>query len=107
MSKINTFKDIIFEEHPNVPGAIRGNCELPNDWSLTVTAGPGFYSNPGGIAFKDDIKSPKEVYQFEVAVINEAGKYTSKTKGWQTREDIDEIIKEVSDTVNRHINKLL
>lgn len=107
MSKVKTFKDIEFKAHPNCLGAIRGDFDLPNNWSISVVAGPGFFSIPGGISTKEDIKSPDEVDQFEVAIRNEAGMYTSESKGWQTREDIDNIIKTLSETINRHENAVI
>jgi len=87
---MKTFKDITFKKH-RINGAIQGLLMLPNGIELSVVAGPSLYSMP-----KDFIKSSDEVSTFEVLAFDKNGEHLGEVKGWQSREDINELIKTLS-----------
>ena len=68
-----TFDNIKFERHSTIPGAIMGRLVLPNGISLSVVGGVGAYGNG--------------VNTFEVLVSTH-----DDVIGYQTREDINELI---------------
>lgn len=93
---MKTFENITWKPH-SLEGAIQGTMELDNDRTLSVVAGNGLYSTP-----RDSISSVSEVSAFEVAVFEPNGDFwtsedwTDEVVGWQTREDINNIIIEAS-----------
>jgi len=90
-----TFNDIKFKDHP-VGYGILGTLKV-NGFTVSVIAGPGFYSFP-----KQDFKSPDKYEAFEVAVWDQDGTYiTDKffdddhdndVRGWLSRDDINHLI---------------
>ena len=75
-----TFDNIKFERHSTIPGAIMGRLVLPNGISLSVVGGidAGLYGNG--------------VNTFEVLVSS----IHDDPIGYQTREDINELIASLS-----------
>tara|TARA_Y100000389_G_scaffold191510_1_gene217801 strand:+ start:263 stop:529 length:267 start_codon:yes stop_codon:yes gene_type:complete len=82
------FKDIKWKQHKLGEGFIQGLLMLDNGIELSVVAGPGMYSLP-----RDAGNSPDDFDKFEVAVIDQDGKFIGDVEGWQSRDDIDELIK--------------
>tara|TARA_R100000742_G_C4275022_1_gene95257 strand:+ start:939 stop:1229 length:291 start_codon:yes stop_codon:yes gene_type:complete len=89
------FKNLYFREHSNTKKGIVANLTMNNGKILSVVAGPGFYSNPGGISeceWKDN-PHPSQFASFEVAIIDESEENGQMDViGWQSREDINKII---------------
>ena len=81
------FKDIKWKQHKLGKGFIQGLLMLNSGIELSVVAGPGMYSLP-----RDAGNSPDDFDKFEVAVIDQDGKFIGDPKGWQSRSDIDELI---------------
>ena len=81
------FKDIKWKQHKLGKGFIQGLLMLDNGIELSVVAGPGMYSLP-----RDAGDSPDDFDKFEVAAIDQDGKFIGDPKGWQSRSDIDELI---------------
>ena len=84
---MKTFKDIKWKQHKLGKGFIQGLLMLNSGIELSVVAGPGMYSLP-----RDAGNSPDDFDKFEVAVIDQDGKFIGDPKGWQSRSDIDELI---------------
>ena len=71
---------------------------------LSVVAGPGLYSMPGGINQNrdvfDDYPDSNDFTSFECAIIDEKldDEFQEwQVKGWQTRGDINKLITEYTD----------
>tara|TARA_Y100001938_G_C8041114_1_gene406172 strand:+ start:788 stop:1084 length:297 start_codon:yes stop_codon:yes gene_type:complete len=93
------FKNLYFKPHSATNKGIVANLTMGNGKVLSVVAGPGFYSTPGGISeinwldkFKDN-PHPSQFSSFEVAIIDESTDQFDVI-GWQSREDINKIIKD-------------
>ena len=92
------FKNLYFKPHSATKKGIVANLTMGNGKILSVVAGPGFYSNPGGMGeikwldkFKDN-PHPSQFSSFEVAIIDESTDQFDVI-GWQSRKDINKIIK--------------
>ena len=93
---MKTFKDIKFKPHKVGKGAIQGLLMLDNGIELSVVAGEGMYSTgKGGI--REAINKVEDASSFEVAIFDQDGKFipadNDMVLGWQSREDIDKLIK--------------
>ena len=80
---------------------IAASLEIKPKVFLSVVGGPGMYSSPGGITKDrdqfDDYPDSNEFVSFEVAIIDENldDEFQEwQVKGWQTRDDINKLIKE-------------
>ena len=97
MRDMKTFNDIKFGPHPL--GGIQGKLII-NGITLSVVAGEGLYSSP-----RTNGTSPKDFVSFEIGVWDDNGWLTSKlvdtdgddVKGWQTIDDINNVIKKIED----------
>tara|TARA_R100001480_G_scaffold29252_8_gene39743 strand:+ start:560 stop:901 length:342 start_codon:yes stop_codon:yes gene_type:complete len=98
MTKL-TFNDIKFGVHPIGMG-IHGELKI-NDYTLSVIAGPGFYSNFNSGVFDPQIHNVDDFSSFEIAVFNDDGYVTRKffdddhdndVRGWLTRDEINDLI---------------
>ncbi len=79
------FKNLVFVSHPMNPNkAIMAKYRFDNGKELSVVAGPGLYSSPGGLDCKDAIQKESDVLLFEVM-------FDDEVTGWQNREDINKI----------------
>ena len=85
---MKTFKDITFKKHRVVEGGLQGLLMLDSGIELSVVAGPSLYSLP-----RAAVKNPNEVSTFEVLAFDADGEHLGDVKGWQSREDINELIK--------------
>ena len=89
------FKDIKWKQHKLGKGFIQGLLMLDNSIELSVVAGKGMYSLPRNAG-----DSPEDFNKFEVAVFDEDGNFImddgNDVLGWQSRSDIDELIKKWS-----------
>jgi len=96
---MKTFKDITFKQHKLGKGHIQGLLMLDNGIELSIVAGKGMYSSSkdGVRASVDDVK---DVLSFEVAVFDDGGNFiesdAGSVLGWQSREDINTLIKTFS-----------
>ncbi|MDB4414437.1 hypothetical protein N9034_01335 [bacterium] len=93
---MKTFKDIKFKPHKVGKGAIQGLLMLDNGIELSVVAGEGMYSTgKGGV--REAINKVEDASSFEVAIFDQDGKFipadNDMVLGWQSREDIDKLIK--------------
>jgi hypothetical protein len=94
---MKTFKDIIFKQHKVGKGSIQGLLMLDNGIELSVVAGTGMYS-AGKNGVREAVDNVKDVSSFEVAVFDQDGEFIGgdMVLGWQSREDINELIKKFS-----------
>ena len=94
---MKTFKDIIFKQHKVGKGNIQGLLMLDNGIELSVVAGTGMYS-AGKTGVREAVDNVKDVSSFEVAVFDQDGEFIGgdMVLGWQSREDINELIKKFS-----------
>jgi|TARA_B110000914_G_scaffold202708_1_gene195816 hypothetical protein len=89
------FEDIKWKQHQLGKGSIQGLLMLDNGIELSVVAGSGMYSTSKGGA-RSAVNNVKDVSSFEVAAIDVDGEFLGDPKGWQSREDINELIKLLS-----------
>tara|TARA_R110000737_G_scaffold7931_2_gene23002 strand:+ start:8956 stop:9234 length:279 start_codon:yes stop_codon:yes gene_type:complete len=92
---MKTFKDITFKQHQLGKGNIQGLIMLDNGIELSVVAGTGMYS-AGKTGVREAVDNVKDVSSFEVMAIDVDGEFLGDPKGWQSREDINELIKLLS-----------
>ena len=94
---MKTFKDITFKQHKLGKGNIQGLIMLDNGIELSVVAGTGMYS-AGKNGVREAVDNVKDVSSFEVAVFDQDGEFIGgdMVLGWQSREDINELIKKFS-----------
>ena len=86
------FKDLIFKDNTFM---INAHHVFDNNWEISVSAGSGIYSTP-----KEDLKDPELFSSFEIAIFNQNGDFATSevlqidddVAGWQSREDINNII---------------
>ena len=94
------FRNLKFRPHRYDKKAIQAKLELEPNVFLSVVAGPGMYSLPGGSADRekfDDYPDSNDFTSFETAIIDENINdefQEFQVIGWQTRQDINKIIRE-------------
>ena len=93
---MKTFKDIKFKQHRLGKGNIQGLLMLDNGIEFSDVAGKGMYSTgKGGV--REAIDKVEDASSFEVAVFDQDGKFIGADDdlvlGWQSREDINKLIK--------------
>ena len=94
---IPTFKNLKFRPHQIDSKCIRASLELKPNITLSVVAGPGMYSLPGGSGDRskfDEYPDSNDFSSFEVMVIDETLSNDAQADviGWQSREDINNLI---------------
>jgi hypothetical protein len=73
------FDQLTFQPHLNgIPGAIAARHKFPNDWEISVVAGPGGCGLYGNL---DD-------GTYEVAIIRPNGNMTEDVSGWNTKQEV-------------------
>jgi|TARA_B110000305_G_C19095420_1_gene472776 hypothetical protein len=77
---MTSFKNLVFVDHP-IGGGIMAKYRFDSGDTLSVVAGAGLYSTPNS-----PISKPEDVVSFEVM-------FDGEVKGWQSRDEIDEIFK--------------
>ena len=92
------FEDLVFDKHRVMPTeGIAALAIFPNDIEVSVVAGKGLYSTPGGLSLQDEnkgiVSNADEVSTFEVGIFR--GDNEVEVLGWQTREDIEMIFNNV------------
>ena len=94
-----TFRDLKFRPKKYDKKCISATLELEPKVFLSVVAGPGLYSSPGGINQNRDVfvdyPDSNDFISFECAIIDENldDEFQEwQVKGWQTREDINKLI---------------
>ena len=81
------FKNLSFIKHPNISEGIMAQVICNNGKRVSVVAGKGMYStSKEGV--KEACNEVKEAVSFEVMVGD------GDVIGWQTREDINKILRE-------------
>jgi len=89
------FKDITFKQHKLGKGHIQGLLTLDKGIKLSVVAGKGMYSS-GKSGVRTSINDVKDASSFEVALIDQDGNFIGADNdivlGWQSRDDIDNLI---------------
>ena len=102
---IPTFRNLKFRPHRTTVKAIAASLEVNPNVYISVVAGPGFYSTPGGVTANlddfDDYPDSNEFSSFEVAVIDEnlsEDEQKWDVNGWQSRQDINQLI---ANTINK------
>mgnify|MGYP003152931657 FL=1 len=97
---MKTFEDIEWKKHQLGPGFIQGLLMLDSGIELSIVAGSGMYSNSkAGVSKPVDIMKIDEIVSFEVCIFNDDGfleAMDDEVLGWQSREDINELIKKHS-----------
>jgi len=95
-----TFRNLKFRPHSVDKKCISASLEIKPKVFISVTAGPGMYSIPGGIGVDreefDDFPDSNEFSSFEVAIIDESlpdDEQQWDVKGWQSRDDINKLIR--------------
>ncbi len=93
-----TFKDLKFKPHKVIPKkGIQATLEIKPQVFISVIAGEGFYSS-GKTGNRAAVTNPKDVSSFEVGIVDEnlpEDEQQWEVMGWQSREDIDSILKNV------------
>jgi hypothetical protein len=87
------FKDLEFKKHSVVEG-IQATLEIKPKIFLSVVAGDGMYST-GKTGHRAAVSKVEDVSTFEVGIIDENLDEENQewdVRGWQTREDIDNIL---------------
>ena len=92
---MKTFKDVDFKKHKLGEGHIQGLLMLDNGIELSIVAGKGMYSS-GKSGVREAVHCDQDVSSFEVLAFKNDGTHLGDVKGWQSREDIDELIKSLS-----------
>ena len=90
-----TFKDLKFKKHRVVEG-IQATLEIKPKVFMSVVAGDGMYSN-GKTGNRAAVSKVEDVSSFEVGIVDEnlpEEDQQWEVVGWQSREDIDKLIKE-------------
>ena len=94
---MKTFKDLVFKKHKVCKG-IQASLEIKPNVFISVVAGEGMYSTSRN-GVKKAVDKVEDVSSFEVAIINENlpdDEQQWDVNGWQTRDDINKLIKENS-----------
>ena len=89
-----TFKDLIFKSHPSTRIGIQAVLSLNENIDLSVVAGEGFYSTIRKEAKGMEYPDSNSFSSFEVGIIT--NNESIDVIGWQSREDINNIIKKYS-----------
>ena len=93
---MKTFEDIEWKKHQLGPGFIQGLLMLDSGIELSIVAGSGMYSNSkAGVSKPVDIMKIDEIVSFEVCIFNDDSfleAMDDEVLGWQSREDINELI---------------
>jgi hypothetical protein len=97
-----TFNNLHFRDHGVTQRGIHATLKMDNGKVLSVVAGDGFYSLPGGtstgvqgVSSIPKSPSPDFFNKFEVAIMGEDEDTEDwDVRGWQTRKNITKIIKE-------------
>ena len=93
---MSKFDDVVWIDHSC--GGLKGTLVV-NDFRLSILGGSGFYSNP-----RENLKDPEDFSAFEIAVFNSNGDWATEVFfphelddviGWQSREDINELIEKI------------
>jgi len=92
---MKTFKYVSWKQHRLGKGNIQGLLKLDNGIELSIVAGTGMYS-AGKTGVRGAVDNVEDVSSFEVAAIDVDGEFLGDPKGWQSREDINELIKLLS-----------
>ena len=94
---MKSFKDVIFKKHRLGKGHIQGLLMLDNGIELSVVAGSGMYS-AGKDGVRGAVNNVKDASSFEVAIFDQDGEFIGDDMvlGWQSREDINKLIKKFS-----------
>lgn len=80
------FKNLVFVSHPMNPDkAIMAKYRFDNGKVLSVVAGEGLYSNSRD-GVRAAVNNVKDVASFEILLDGD-----DDVRGWQTRQDIDNI----------------
>ena len=97
---MKNFEDIEWKKHQLGPGFIQGLLMLDSGIELSVVAGSGMYcSSKAGTCKPVDIMKIDEILSFEVAIFNDGSfleEMDDQVLGWQSREDINNLIKKHS-----------
>ncbi len=96
------FSDIIFKPHPYA--GWKSRTFFPNGFELSVVAGESMYCSP-----RKNLESPYDYECYEIAVFDSDGEFCTKqflgdgyaddVLGWQTREEIESLMKTISEHV--------
>ena len=95
---MKTFKDLVFKKHRVTKKAIMASLELKPNVFISVVAGEGMYSTSRKGA-RAECTKVEDAASFEVAIIDENlpdDEQQWDVNGWQSRDDINKIIKENS-----------
>ena len=79
------FENLVFVDHPVMPDSIMAKYRFNNGKELSIVAGPGLYSTPGGLDSNEKFSNVEDVVSFEVM-------FDGEVEGWQSREDINNIL---------------
>jgi len=88
------FKDIEWGKHPVIETGIKGMLDLENGYKLSVIAGGDFYCSPKAAG-----KTHEEYISFELAIVDKYNNIVGDVRGWQTRDDINNVISTYCDLV--------
>ena len=100
---MKTFRNLKFRPNKADTKCINATLELSDGIIMSVTAGPGRYSTPGGFndesyGFFDHYPDSNEFSSFEVGIMNENLPEEEQEwviEGWQSRERINLKIEEL------------
>ena len=93
---MKTFDDLKFTKHKVTKKAIMASLELKPNVFISVVAGEGMYStSKKGV--RAECTKVEDASSFEVAIFDQDGEFIGNDHdtvfGWQSKEDIDNLIK--------------
>ena len=83
------FKNLCFTKHPNTSDGIMAQAICDNGKRISVVSGKGMYSS-GKNGNRESVTSLEEASSFEVMIGSD------EPLGWQSKEDIDKLLKDNS-----------
>ena len=79
------FDNLVFFSHPIIKEAIQARVRLDNGVEVSVVCGEGLYSSSKN-GIRKSVTDVKDVATFEILLEGD-----DDVRGWQTREEIDQI----------------
>ena len=94
------FKDLKFKKHSVIEG-IQATLEVKPNIFISVVAGKGMYST-GKTGHRAAVSKVEDVSTFEVGIIDENLEKENQewdVRGWMNREEINDILKTISNGI--------
>ena len=91
---MKSFDDITWSKHKTFKGGLQGLLKLDSGKELSIIAGAGAMSNPGGRLLEQELvlETEKCVWSFEVAIFDSEQEFIGEPAGWVSRDGINSLI---------------